>query len=76
MKASGLMEGDRFVWRRHNAFDDYESPVATVLADPRLNGRGEVTFPVRYDEPTTRDAEVYDVFFLDPDEEVEMEDGA
>lgn len=73
MKASGLTEGDRFVWRRSGTYP-YESPMSTVLADPRQNRRGEVTFPVLYDEPTGREGNVYDVFFLDPDEDVEMED--
>ncbi len=71
MRASELMTGDRFTWERRNRSYPYKSPVSTVLADPRANRTSEITFPVVYDEPTAQSGDLYDVFYLDPDDEVD-----
>ncbi|MCA1806371.1 MAG: hypothetical protein LC687_00625 [Actinobacteria bacterium] len=62
MRASALTTGDRFIYMAQ--------PPATVLADPRVRPGTEVEFPVVYDYPTPGGS-IYDVFWLEPDGEVE-----
>lgn len=69
-KVKHLNIGDRFVWTSKSQVFSYTSPIATVLAQPRIRGP-ELSFPVEYLTPT-KSNDYYDIFWLYPDDEVDL----